>query len=133
MEAFFKGLLLGFSRVFCSPLIPLVSIVLAEERGEGKSDHFYPLAAIVLLFYSAFLWLGLILSFYGFTILAWSELPDPYEPPTTELYEPPLPTPLDAPKPYAPPEPEDMHPDAVTARAYAAGDPETIKRLTIFE
>lgn len=59
MEAIFKGLLLGFSKVFCSPLIPLVSIVLAEERGEGRSDYFYPLAAIALLFYSAFLWIGL--------------------------------------------------------------------------
>lgn len=87
------------------------------------------------------------LSFNGFSILAWTELPKPYEPPTTELYEPPLPepivapkpyepplpTPLDVPKPYAPSEPEDMHPDAVTARAYAAGDPETIKRLRIFD
>ena len=60
MEAFFKGLLLGFSRVFCSPLIPLIDIVLAEERREGKSDCFYPLAAVALLFYSAFLWIGLI-------------------------------------------------------------------------
>mgnify|MGYP000301432249 CR=1 FL=1 len=51
------------------------------------------------------------LSFNGFSILAWMELPEPYEPP----------------------EPEDMHPDAVAARAYTAGDPETVKRLTIFE
>ncbi len=60
MGAFFKGLLLGFSRVFCSPLIPLVSIVLAEERGDGKSDKFYLLAISALLFYSAILWIGLI-------------------------------------------------------------------------
>ncbi len=47
----------------------------------------------------------------GYSILAWAEQPKPYEPP----------------------EPEDNHPDAVAARAYTAGDPETVKRLTIFE
>ncbi len=37
------------------------------------------------------------------------------------------------PEPYRPPEPEDSHPDAETARAYVAGDPETLRRLSIFD
>ena len=37
------------------------------------------------------------------------------------------------PEPYRPPEPEDNHPDAITAREYMAGDPETIRRLSIFD
>lgn len=60
MGTFLKRLILGFAMVFCSPLIPLVSIVLAEERGEGKSGKFYLLASNALLFYSALVWLGLI-------------------------------------------------------------------------
>lgn len=60
MGTFLKRLILVFAMVFCSPLIPLVSIVLAEERGEGKSDSFYLLAVNALLFYSAILWIGLI-------------------------------------------------------------------------
>lgn len=37
------------------------------------------------------------------------------------------------PKPYRKPDQEDMHPDAITARKYNEGDPETIKRLGIFD
>lgn len=37
------------------------------------------------------------------------------------------------PEPYKPPEPFDMHPDAITARKYAEGDPETVKALHIFD
>ena len=37
------------------------------------------------------------------------------------------------PEPYKPPEPLDMHPDAITARKYAEGDPETVKALHIFD
>lgn len=44
-------------------------------------------------------------------VIAWAELPDPYRPP----------------------EPEDNHPDAVTARKYMSGDPETVKALHIFD
>lgn len=47
----------------------------------------------------------------GYTLLAWAFFP----------------------KPYRPPEPEDSHPDAETARAYVAGDPETLRRLSIFD
>lgn len=42
-------------------------------------------------------------------------------------------TEAEPPEPYCPKEPEDMHPDAVTARKYIAGDPETIKALSIFD
>lgn len=34
---------------------------------------------------------------------------------------------------YRPPEPEDNHPDAITARKYMSGDPETVKALSIFD
>lgn len=44
-------------------------------------------------------------------IVAWAEKPDPYRPP----------------------EPIDNHPDAVTTRKYMENDPETIKRLGIFD
>lgn len=37
------------------------------------------------------------------------------------------------PKPYKQPKPLDMHPDAITARKYAEGDPETVKSLHIFD
>ena len=37
------------------------------------------------------------------------------------------------PEPYKEPEPLDMHPDAITARKYALGDPETVKALHIFD
>ena len=37
------------------------------------------------------------------------------------------------PEPYRPPEYEDNHPDAITARKYMAGDPETVKALHIFD
>ena len=37
------------------------------------------------------------------------------------------------PEPYKPEEPEDNHPDAITARKYAEGDPETVKALHIFD
>lgn len=37
------------------------------------------------------------------------------------------------PEPYKPQEPLDMHPDAITARKYAEGDPETVKALHIFD
>lgn len=37
------------------------------------------------------------------------------------------------PEPYRPPEPEDNHPDAITARKYMSGDPETVKALHIFD
>lgn len=47
----------------------------------------------------------------GCRILAWAELPEPYRPP----------------------EYEDNHPDAITARKYMAGDPETVKALHIFD
>lgn len=40
---------------------------------------------------------------------------------------------MEFPAPYEPPEPEDMHPDAITARNYMEGDPETLKRLGIFD
>lgn len=36
------------------------------------------------------------------------------------------------PEPYKEPEPLDMHQDAVTARKYSEGDPETVKALNIF-
>ena len=44
-------------------------------------------------------------------IIAWTELPEPYEPE----------------------QPEDNHPDAITARNYAERDPETVKALHIFD
>ena len=44
-------------------------------------------------------------------VVAWAELPEPYKP--EEL--------------------EDNHPDAITARKYAEGDPETVKALHIFD
>ena len=44
-------------------------------------------------------------------VIAWAELPEPYKP--EEL--------------------EDNHPDAITARKYAEGDPETVKALRIFD
>ena len=44
-------------------------------------------------------------------VLAWAELP----------------------KPYKPPKPMDMHPDAVFARKYMAGDPETVKKAHLFD
>lgn len=37
------------------------------------------------------------------------------------------------PEPYRPTNPLDMHQDAVTARKYSEGDPETVKALHIFE
>lgn len=37
------------------------------------------------------------------------------------------------PEPYETPEPEDMHPDAITCRKYMEGDPETVKELEIFD
>ena len=46
-----------------------------------------------------------------FIVTAWAELPEPYNPE----------------------EPEDNHPDAITARKYAEGDPETVKALHIFD
>lgn len=46
-----------------------------------------------------------------FKVIAWAELPEPYKPE----------------------EPEDNHPDAITARKYAEGDPETVKALHIFD
>lgn len=36
----------------------------------------------------------------------------------------------DLPEPY---EPDDNHPDAITARKYMSGDPETVKALSIFD
>lgn len=48
---------------------------------------------------------------WGFFVIAWAKLPEPYRPP----------------------EPEDNHPDAVTARKYMSGDPETVKALSIFD
>ena len=44
-------------------------------------------------------------------IIAWAEMPEPYKPE----------------------EPEDNHPDAITARKYMEGDPETVKALHIFD
>ena len=44
-------------------------------------------------------------------VIAWAELPEP----------------------YIPPQPEDNHPDAITARKYMSGDPETVKALSIFD
>lgn len=49
--------------------------------------------------------------FYMSEVIAWAELPEPYKP--EEL--------------------EDNHPDAITARKYAEGDPETVKALRIFD
>lgn len=46
-----------------------------------------------------------------YRVIAWAELPEPYKPE----------------------EPEDNHPDAITARKYAEGDPETVKALRIFD
>lgn len=43
-------------------------------------------------------------------IIAWAEKPEPYQP-----------------------EQEDNHPDALTAKKYVEGDPETVKALTIFD
>ena len=40
---------------------------------------------------------------------------------------------INYPEPYRPPEPDDNHPDAITARKYAEGDPETVKALHIFD
>lgn len=37
---------------------------------------------------------------------------------------------IDYPEPF---EPDDNHPDAITARKYAEGDPETVKELHIFD
>lgn len=37
------------------------------------------------------------------------------------------------PEPYRPSEPEDNHPDAITARKYMKKDPETVKALHIFD
>ena len=48
---------------------------------------------------------------YDGCIIAWAELPEPYNPE----------------------EPEDNHPDAITARKYAEGDPDTVKALHIFD
>lgn len=50
-------------------------------------------------------------TYKGYTLLAWAHLPEPYRPP----------------------EPEDMHPDAITNRKYMEGDPETVKELEIFD
>lgn len=75
MVAFFKSFILGYSMVFCSPLIPLISIVLAEERGEGKSDKFYLLAFTAILFYSSILWVGLIEVFLWFLEIALEAFP----------------------------------------------------------
>lgn len=44
-------------------------------------------------------------------VVAWAEMPAPYEPA----------------------EPEDKHPDAIIARKYAAGDPETLRQLGLFD
>lgn len=49
--------------------------------------------------------------FYMSEVIAWAELPEPYNPP----------------------KPIDNHPDAVTTRKYMAGDPETVKALHIFD
>lgn len=48
---------------------------------------------------------------YGHQVLAWAEMPEPYRPTN----------------------PLDMHQDAITARKYALGDPETVKALHIFD
>lgn len=48
---------------------------------------------------------------YSDEVIAWAEMPEP----------------------YCPKEPEDNHPDAVTARKYMSGDPETVKALSIFD
>lgn len=49
--------------------------------------------------------------YLDFEVIAWAEKPEPYKPQ----------------------EPLDMHPDAITARKYAEGDPETVKALHIFD
>lgn len=48
---------------------------------------------------------------YDWNVIAWADKPEPYKP--TELL--------------------DMHQDAITARKYMEGDPETVKALQIFE
>lgn len=48
---------------------------------------------------------------WGFFVIAWAEMPEPYRPP----------------------EPEDNHPDAITARKYMEKDPETVNALHIFD
>ncbi len=45
-----------------------------------------------------------------YKVIAWAELPEVYKP-----------------------EPEDNHPDAITARKYMSGDPDTVKALHIFD
>ena len=40
---------------------------------------------------------------------------------------------INYPEPYRPPTPLDNHPDAVTARKYMQNDPETLKKLGIFD
>lgn len=37
------------------------------------------------------------------------------------------------PEPYTPAKAEDNHPDAITARKYMSGDPETVKALHLFD
>lgn len=39
----------------------------------------------------------------------------------------------DKPEPYKPEQPEDNHPDAITARNYSGRDPETVNALHIFD